>query len=263
MIIRRIQITRLVLLSVSALLFGVLMMSDTRGLQHDPPTPNPCAADGVCRPSGPWGSNKTRWRPWPGDTLGQQPTSADEAQEREQLRLNPYELPTPEDESLRGPKKSKRKKSRSSDEAGEETPEPQPVEPLPGEDPFEGFDLQGDVGSSRQKTSPLAQPSREDIPPSLPSSLQGISRSSHRPSTNFSAQTAEQPLVFAGDMPGVIPAQKKPDTQAGETEPVPSEIVRTSATGTQGLRLVNPAASSVERLEREEFRQAYFEASDR
>jgi len=252
MIIRRIQFTRLALLSVSTLLVGVSVISETRGLEVHSPTPSPCAADGTCRPNGPWGHSRTRWRPWPGDALGQQTTTAEEIQQREQFPLDPFELPSPEDESQRGPKKSKRKKATSSDEASEETPEPQPVIPMPDEDPFEGFDLQGDTSSSGQQTSPLAQPSREDIPPALPSSLRRISRSTPRKAASSLTQTARQPHLLASN------------ARVSKAQSVPSKIVQASTARTQGFRLDNPAAASVEQIEGIELRQAiHFKAVNR
>ena len=95
-------IDRLALVSVAALLLGATLAPHASGWQQ-PATPCPCAADGVCRPNGPWGHTPTKWRPWPGDTLGRVAPSADEEETREQLQLSPFELPPITKEGQRGP----------------------------------------------------------------------------------------------------------------------------------------------------------------
>ena len=86
------QFDRLALVSVAALLLGTMLVPDASGWQQ-PATPCPCAVDGVCQPNGPWGHTPTKWRPWPGDVVGPASTPADEAETRERLQLDPFELP--------------------------------------------------------------------------------------------------------------------------------------------------------------------------
>jgi len=123
-----------------------------------PPTPAPCTADGVCRPNHElFGYSQTRWRPWPGDPLPEEPTLAegeDETLEKE-MELAPFQRPTPEEEDTRGPSKTK---SFTPPEEGapQALPEPEP------EEEFLDFDLQSGIS---------VLPHRDDSPPELPPGL--------------------------------------------------------------------------------------------
>lgn len=126
---------------LGTVVLGAALVPDAQAWQQRPATPCPCAADGVCQPNGPWGHVQTRWRPWPGDVIGAAPTPAGEAETREQLRLEPFELPPPEKEGQRGPNTSKRPKAEKPAEAAPEEKEnaaPEPALPLPDLAPFEG-----------------------------------------------------------------------------------------------------------------------------
>jgi len=134
------------------------------------PTPNPCAADGVCRPNSPeWGYSKTRWRPWPGDAPIK--TQADDTPSGDDdLELKPFVLPHASEEDLRVPKKNKLDKA--DDNQKEESPEP-----LPGADLLPGADVLPDLGKEEPfnfepQGNQRAVPSTDDAPPALPSSLQ-------------------------------------------------------------------------------------------
>ncbi|MCH7751299.1 MAG: hypothetical protein IH898_03975 [Planctomycetes bacterium] len=136
------QFDRLALVNLAALLLGTMLVPDASGWQQ-PATPCPCAADGVCQPNGPWGHTPTKWRPWPGDMVGPAPTPADEAETRERLQLDPFELPPIVKEGQRGPNKSKPPKAkRNVEDAAEDTKNNvlEPAVPLPEADPLEGID---------------------------------------------------------------------------------------------------------------------------
>ncbi len=157
------QFDRLALVSVAALLLGTMRVPDASGWQQ-PATPYPCAADGVCQPNGPWGHTPTKWRPWPGDVVGPATTPADEAETRERLQLDPFELPPIVKEGLRGPNKSKPPKAKRDVEDAEEAAENnvlEPAAPLPQADPLEGIDP-GAFGI--QDEFSLEPPAAEDPP---------------------------------------------------------------------------------------------------
>jgi hypothetical protein len=144
------QMDRLALVSAAALLLGVTLALDASGWQR-PATPCPCAADGDCQPQGPWGHAPTKWRPWPGDTLGKEPPSAEEAETREELQLKPFERPSITKEGLRGPNITKPPKPKR-EEAGATEPAVdnavdntvdnpvEPAAPMPGDNLLEGLD---------------------------------------------------------------------------------------------------------------------------
>ncbi len=136
------QFDRLALVSIAVLLLGATLVPDASGWQQAA-TPCPCAAEGVCRPNGPWGHTPTKWRPWPGDTLGQAPATAEEAEVRKQLELDPFELPPIVKEGQRGPNKSKPPKAKREDQDAAEAAEDNvlgPAAPQPEVDPLEGID---------------------------------------------------------------------------------------------------------------------------
>jgi hypothetical protein len=155
-------IDRLVLVSVAALMLGSTLVEDARGWQH-PATPCPCAADGVCRPNGPWGHTPTKWRPWPGDTLGREETSAEETETRKEFPLPDHELPPITKEGLRGPDivKPPRPKREESEAAEPAIAQPQ-ADPLEGVDPL-GIGGQEDFNLEPPVEDPL-QPAIEPQP---------------------------------------------------------------------------------------------------
>jgi hypothetical protein len=136
------QTNRLALASTAALLLGATLALDASAWQR-PATPCPCAADGVCRPQGPWGHAMTKWRPWPGDTLGKDSTTVEEAETRKELRLPPSERPPITMEGLRGPNiikppKPKREEADPTEPAEDNMAEPAALEPE--DNLLEGFD---------------------------------------------------------------------------------------------------------------------------
>jgi len=142
-----------------AALLSLVVFSDATGLSEAkgagvgclPPTPNPCAADGICRPNQEsFGYSQTRWRPWPGDPKPEPPTPVEDPATEEEMKLEPFELPTPEEEDIRGPTKTK----------SFTPPEEDPSEVSP--DPFPELDPQGSIP---------ALPRQDDAPPELPRRL--------------------------------------------------------------------------------------------
>jgi hypothetical protein len=166
---------RLALMSTAALLLGAMLAPDARGWQQ-PATPCPCEADGTCRPKGLWGYAQTKWRPWPGDTLGQVSTSVEEAEIRKELQLEPFEKPPITKEGQRGPNITKPPKPKR-DEVDATEPAVDnlidPAAPLLGDDLLEEFDpaalggqddfnLEPPLGDPLQ---PAAEPQpKEDLP---------------------------------------------------------------------------------------------------
>jgi hypothetical protein len=139
------QTNRLALVSTAALLLGATLALDASAWQR-PATPCPCAADGVCRPQGPWGHAMTKWRPWPGDTLGKDTTTVEEAETRKELRLLPSERPPITMEGLRGPNITKPPKPRREEADPTEPAEgntvdnpAEPAAPEPVDNLLEGF----------------------------------------------------------------------------------------------------------------------------
>jgi len=116
-----------------------------------PPTPSPCAADGVCRPNqASFGYSQTRWRPWPGDPKPELPTPAEDQVAEEEMKLEPFQRPAPEEEDIRGPTKTK-----SFTPPEEDSSQALP-DPLPEADP---------------QSSIPALPLQDDAPPELPQRL--------------------------------------------------------------------------------------------
>lgn len=200
------------------------------------PLPPPCAADGVCRPNTvEWGVSKTRWRPWPGDVVAiKRPTLAQEEGDEEDLNLEPFQLPTPEDEDLRGPAKKETPKAEKEDaEAGveEESLDLPGSDFLPGggalpeleeegaegEADFPEFDLQGKF------------PATDDAPPALPSSLKKVAF--HGPVKSANKAASGSILVNKSRPRVVLQTQHKPIqpiatpavVHASQSGPTPSE----------------------------------------
>ena len=153
------QANRFAGMSVVALLLSGTVVLDTNAWQQ-PVTPCPCAADGVCRPNGPWGHTPTKWRPWPGDALGEAPPSAEEAEAREQLQLDPFELPPITKEGQRGPNVNKPPKAAREDATvGEPALDNllNPAAPLPEAGAEEEFDPGAFGGEDQFNPAPPAQ----------------------------------------------------------------------------------------------------------
>lgn len=164
-----------------------------------PQTPCPCAADGVCRPKREtWGHYKTRWRTWPGEIRGEQPTEAD-APTAGKESLPPFETPLPELEDLRGPAKDKKKSKDDKSEASGEGDKPAQL--LPGPEALPAIDPQ----SNQLQMQPL-----EDAPPQLPESLRQSALLLNKPQARQAQATAAplqspvQPASWQQAAPGLI-----------------------------------------------------------
>jgi hypothetical protein len=206
-----------------------------------PATPPPCAADGVCHPNRmTWGVYGTRWRPWPGEKVGIEPTlSGDATDESGEVILPPKVLPSPIDEDLRGQRPKPKAKSSSGTEIlpeqapGEE--EPNLIDALPDfEQPaLPAFDPQG-----KRAPNPHGEMPPDDAPPALPESL----------------RLTRQSLQSAGLRS--LPPVASPTPSSG--------VVRTVWQADAPIRLVNPAATAVVGDRPQMSSQAvYYEASDK
>jgi len=140
----------------------------------DPPTPPPCAADGICYPNtGGWGYYPARWRTWPGTQLEPTPAKSPTEAGRVSPELGPSEPPPAEVEDAAAPPSSARPRETSDDAS---TSGESPVTAPPG----------GDSGlpnvplPDAERLSPLGPTSDNDPPPALPLSL---SASAQRPGT--------------------------------------------------------------------------------
>lgn len=203
-----------------------------------PQVPCPCAADGVCRPKrATWGYSQTRWRTWPGEQLGQQPTLADGAtpDQVEGEALVPFETPPAEQEDLRGPAKAKVDRS-DDEEATDEAIDGAVDDPavlLPGPEALPAFDPQGN-----NQDDQFELPQMEDAPPALPASLRQAARS-----LDMLQQTTNQ----------------QPTTTQNIAA---SPVQQASWTGQPSIALINPASAIVP-PQGETLQQAiYYEASD-
>jgi len=168
--ISHVSVTRFAALVGAVIFFFALKgISDTNGAEIGclPPTPSPCIADGICRPNRElFGYSRTRWRPWPGDPLPEQPTPAEETTTEDEMTLEPFEHPAPEEEDTRGPAKTKSFAPPEKDSL-----------PESGEMPAEGVLPEPD-----QQGSAPAQLHQEDSPPELPQRLRryvSVSRLRH------------------------------------------------------------------------------------
>lgn len=238
-----------------------------------PDSPCPCAADGMCYPKrDTWGSYKTQWHAWPGESVGMTPTRADGTLP-DGGQLQPYIRPRLDQEDLRGPARPPRATApvdgaapaangaapaangpapganapaQAQPAAGAPAGNQEAAPPandglqLPGLPEIPGFGPQGSL-------QPL--PQLEDGPPSLP---QALSR----------AVVAHPVLPQSSQMPAAsLEAAKQPTVSA---VPTTSRFVTpTAAFDTSHLELSNPAAKNVQKPMDQDLRQAiYFEASD-
>ncbi len=194
------------------------------------PTPSPCAADGVCRPNPNWGYSQTRWRSWPGDPAGQQqPTpAAGTAPGGGEQGLEPFELPLPQQEDLRGPAKNKDDKDEAADTPVGEFPGA--GIPIPAEDPEQALPAFDPLGNQRQL------PQMDDAPPALPNSLRQASLSLQAPARTPHLATPATAL--------------QPVRQANWQQ-------------THSIQLINPASAIVTDSDTAPLQQAiYYETSD-
>lgn len=135
----------------------------------DPPTPPPCAADGICYPNtGGWGYYPSRWRTWPGTRL--EPTPAKSPTEAGQIspELSPAETPPAELEDAAAPPTSARPREKAGESA---TGEKSPAAPPGGDTTLPNVPL-----PDAEKSSPLGVGSDHDPPPALPLSMAEKSR---------------------------------------------------------------------------------------
>ena len=220
-------------LKPSCLAFGVLALllatsaeSQSYGNSCQPPTPSPCAADGVCRPKrATWGYSQTRWRSWPGDPADPQPTPAGDAATGDGQGLSPFELPLPKQEDLRGPAKDDKDDAQAGDGPAEA-----PAQALPGLDALPAFDPQGS-----QLEIPKT-PGMDDAPPALPTSLR---------------QAAFSPQVPIRNLPRNSTIKSQPVRQVNWQQ-------------NHSIQLINPASAIVSEPGVDNLQQAiYYEASDR
>ena len=108
-------------------------------------TPSPCGPDGVCVPRPEtFGVYQTRWRAFPGDSIGKTPTAA--TVEPEKPELGGPKLPTPAEEGRLGPAKAPREGGAPGEqptEDGGEDAAAAGLGTLPGEVPLPGIELPG------------------------------------------------------------------------------------------------------------------------
>jgi hypothetical protein len=130
----------------------------------DPPTPPPCAADGICYPNTTkWGYYPARWRTWPGTQLEPTPAKGPTEDGRITPELGPAEPPPAEVEDAAAPPTSARPREDGAKTAPGDKP---PVAPPGGEPPLPNVPL-----PDAESASPLGPTSEIDPPPSLPTTL--------------------------------------------------------------------------------------------
>ena len=245
----------------AAAVLGLSMNSAASGVGVGclPPTPSPCAADGICRPNrASWGFSHTRWRRWPGEPLAERPTPADELEADEETRLEPFERPPAEKENLRGPARTRASEDTEANEATEATDEAQGQEPppvLPEVDLMPDFDPQGNF--------PIL-PRQDDAPPALPQSLQKASLAV-RSVPLAQSQTAQPRQALIGtEALAASSAEKGLDSQPvmrqRQQSPTESYIIKAISEQAQRTRLVNPSALEVVGGHRQAI---YYESTDR
>jgi hypothetical protein len=261
-------------MSITGILLGLSVIGTPVAIgQCHPPTPCPCAADGMCYPKrDTWGNYTTHWRPYPGDMLGLTPTPADGGTIDIQDKLEPFIMPPPDQEDQRGPARPTRPAAPTSTPApvdGEVNELPavgqpldevppangeQPAEPAAEEapGPLDNLNLPG-FGPPQGKLQPL--PRIEDGPPALPSALsQAITMGN---GATFQANFATQAQAITPPAPTVNANASKslPKVAVG-----PSRFVTPVAAN---IELTNPAAKNVQKTMDQELQQAiYYEASD-
>lgn len=279
-------------------LFGCAVTSLGTGQQAavagHPPTPLPCAAEGVCLPNrATWGWNQTRWRPWPGDKAGLQPTqSAISAEDTQGEVFPPFERPPAEAEGLRGSPSKKKESTESESTAPAEEALPE----LPDSE------LQGSRNPSRLPV-PWQSQGISEVTLRVPVVADAQSRPSIglmqleteslqiQPSPNgYSAEPAKAISTerLQEDLPPnlptsllqltseyrvkrhrALPAKRTP--RVAQENPIKKQPQAVSAVGvvpatwqqTPGIQLINPAAAISLATDGDELKHAiYYEAAD-
>lgn len=225
-------------------------------------TPCPCAADGICRPKREtWGFYESRWRTWPGEPTprpraadSQTPDEADAPQ-----NLPEYELPLPEQEDLRVPPKSKKKKDGDEEsDAGEEPIEIPGAAPfgLPAEEP--GQLLPGPEAAPADEggfdIDPFGVlpevPQMEDAPPALPASLRQAVAPKRMPRVARRTPMPQVKQVVAKGLNITPEMLAQPVRQVSWNQPT-------------SMPVINPAAAIQPSVAKEPLQQAiYIESTD-
>ncbi len=196
------------------ILIGSVVMSSGMGQSvataTHPPTPRPCEAEGVCRPSrATWGWNQTRWRPWPGDQAGLQPSvTATPAAEQEAESFQPFERPSPEEEDQRV---KPSKKAAQGESTGPPSTGPQSMSP--------------------ESTAPV-----DKVVPDLPGSeLPALEP--ELPALELEGRMTPQPIPSIDEVVLQLPAAR--DVQVRQS----ADAIRTSQDGNSELRMAGRIAS--------------------
>jgi len=166
----------------------------------DPPTPPPCAADGICYPNtGGWGYYPARWRTWPGVQLEPTPAKSPTEAGRISPELGPAEPPPADLEDAAAPPSS----ARPREEASETSTGPKPpTTPAPGGEPA----LPEVPLPDAEQASPLGATRDHDPPPSLPQSLSMNDRGTGRQDRiKIQAARATAQQVSTNDPPPTPP----------------------------------------------------------
>lgn len=275
-------------------LFGCAVTSLGIGQQTavagHPPTPLPCAAEGVCLPNrATWGWNQTRWRPWPGDKAGLQPTqsitSAEEAQDKV---FPPFEHPPAEEEGLRGSPSKKKESTESTAPVEEALPELPAVESQSFSNPTRlPLPRQSQGGNEVAQRLPIVQDG--DLRPSI-GLMQPEAVSVRIPTSVSGGNAAESGKVISTeglqeDLPPQLPTSLLQQTSGYQIQRHPAWIAKKTlrvaqdnstkkqpqtapAAGvvpatwqqTPGIQLINPAAAISSTANGDELKQAiYFE----
>lgn len=106
-------------------------------------TPPPCGPDGICMPRvETYGFHTTRWRSFPGDSIGKTPTTA-ATKEPSKEELTGPKLPGAAEEGQLGPAKAPRAGGAPGEEPAAEDAAAAGLGTLPGEVPLPGMELPG------------------------------------------------------------------------------------------------------------------------
>ncbi|MEO2046560.1 MAG: hypothetical protein ABGX16_08290 [Pirellulales bacterium] len=279
-------------------LFGCAVTSLGTGQQTavagHPPTPLPCAAEGVCLPNrATWGWNQTRWRPWPGDKAGLQPTqSATPAEDAQDEVFPPFEHPPAEDEDLRGSpsKKKESTESESTAPAEEALPELPASElqgfrnprRLPAPQQSQGMnevtlrlpvvhdaDLRPSNGLMQLETKSLQiQPSANGYSAEPAKAISTESLQEDLP-PNLPTSLLQLTSGFRIERHHALPAKRTPwvaqeNRMKKQPQAAPAAgVVPATWQQTPGIQLINPAAAISSAADGDELRHAiYYEAAD-
>lgn len=161
----------------------------------DPPTPPPCAADGICYPNTVrWGYYPVRWRSWPGTQLEPTPAKSPTEAGRISSELGPAEPPPADVEDAAAPPSSARPRDDGTKRGGGE----KPASAIPtGDSPLPNVPL-----PDAESPSPLGPTSQIDPPPALPVSLSpSRMRVGQGPTIFTPTNRATAPQVSTNDPP--------------------------------------------------------------